>query len=68
LDNVYQIAVGTKGIVLPLPDARRWLVELPIPLDKAELACESPRLRIWERFFKLVGIAVLVQAFLLALL
>lgn len=48
--------------------ARRWLVEMSIRLDKSELAFESPRLRSWDRFFKLLWIAVLAHAFLLSLL
>jgi hypothetical protein len=48
--------------------ARRWLVEMSIRLDKSELAFESPRLRSWERFFKLLWIVVLAHAFLLSLL
>lgn len=48
--------------------ARRWLVEMSIRMDKSELAFESPRIQNWERFFKLLWIAVLAHAFLLSLL
>jgi hypothetical protein len=56
------------GWRIVLAYARRWLVEMSIRLDKAELAFESPRLQSWERFFKLLWIVVLAQAFLLSLL
>lgn len=48
--------------------ARRWLVEMSLRIDKCELAFESPRILIWERFFKLLWIAALAHAFLLSLL
>jgi len=48
--------------------ARRWQVEMSIRLDKCELAFESPRVRSWERFFKLLWIAALAHAFLISLL
>jgi hypothetical protein len=48
--------------------ARRWQVEMSIRLDKCELAFESPRVRSWERFFKLLWIATLAHAFLISLL
>jgi len=48
--------------------ARRWQVEMSIRLDKCELAFESPRLRSWQRFFKLLSIAALAHAFLISLL
>jgi hypothetical protein len=48
--------------------ARRWLVEMSIRVDKSELAFESPRVRSWERFFKLLWVVVLAHAFFLSLL
>jgi len=48
--------------------ARRWLVEMSIRVDKSEFAFESPRVRSWESFFKLLWIVVLAHAFLLSLL
>jgi hypothetical protein len=48
--------------------ARRWQVEMSIRLDKCELAFESPRVRSWERFFKLLWIGTLAHAFLFSLL
>lgn len=48
--------------------ARRWLVEMSLRFDKCELAFESPRVQTWERFFKLLGMAVLAHAFLISLL
>jgi hypothetical protein len=56
------------GWRIVLAYARRWLVEMSIRLDKSELACESPRLRSWDRFFKLLWMVVLAHAFLLSLL
>lgn len=48
--------------------ARRWQVEMSIRFDKCELAFESPRVRSWERFFQLLSITALAQAFLISLL
>ena len=48
--------------------ARRWQVEMSIRYSKAELACESPRLRAWSALTKLWAILALVQAFLVSLL
>jgi len=48
--------------------ARRWQIELTWRYCKAELAVESPRLWTWERRQKLLLLATLAYAFLLALL
>jgi len=48
--------------------ARRWQVEMTIRYNKAELAFESPRLFHWQARHKLLLIAALAYAFLLALL
>ena len=48
--------------------ARRWQVEMSIRYSKAELAFESPRLVAWQQRKKLLLIATLCYAFLLALL
>jgi len=48
--------------------ARRWQVEMSLRYSKAELACESPRLRTWAALTKLWAILALVQAFLVSLL
>ncbi len=47
---------------------RRWQIEMSIRFDKSELATESPRLREWSARWKLLLLAALAQAFLLALL
>lgn len=48
--------------------ARRWQVEMAIRYSKAELAFESPRLVAWRSRKKLLLMATLCYAFLLALL
>jgi hypothetical protein len=48
--------------------ARRWQIELTWRYGKSELAMESPRLWTWERRHKLLLLAALAYAFLLALL
>lgn len=47
---------------------RRWQIEQTWRYSKSELACESPRLWLWETRRKLLLIASLVYAFLLSLL
>ena len=48
--------------------ARRWQVEMAIRFNKTELACESSRIREWQRHYKLLLIAAIVYAFLLTFL
>ena len=48
--------------------ARRWQVEMAIRYNKCELAFESPRVFQWQSRHKLLLIAALAYAFLLALL
>ena len=48
--------------------ARRWQIEMGFRYSKTELAMESPRLWRWENRLKLLMMASLVYAFLLALL
>lgn len=48
--------------------ARRWQIEMAIRVDKCELAFESPRLRSWDRFFKLLWLVAIAHAFLISLL
>jgi hypothetical protein len=48
--------------------ARRWNIEMSLRFDKCELAFESPRLQKWETQMRLLLIASLAHAFLLALL
>lgn len=48
--------------------ARRWQIEMSWRYGKSELAMESPRLWDWERRQKLLLLATLAYAFLLALL
>lgn len=47
---------------------RRWQIEQTWRYSKSELACESPRLWLWETRRKLLLMASLVYAFLLSLL
>ncbi len=47
---------------------RRWQVEQTWRYNKSELACESPRLWLWETRRKLLLLASLAYAFLLSLL
>lgn len=47
---------------------RRWQIELAWRFNKSELAFQSPRLWAWENRLKLLFIATLAFAFLLALL
>jgi hypothetical protein len=47
---------------------RRWQIELSFRYGKCELAMESPRLWAFENRLKLLGIVILVYAFLLYLL
>ncbi len=47
---------------------RRWQIEMAIRFDKSELAMESPRLHDWQARWKLLLLAALAHAFLLALL
>ncbi len=47
---------------------RRWHIEQTWRYSKSELACESPRLWLWETRRKLLLMASLVYAFLLSLL
>lgn len=48
--------------------ARRWQIEMAIRFNKCELAFESPRLLSWTSRRKLLLIAALAYAFLMALL
>jgi hypothetical protein len=61
-----QTAAEAWGVVLAY--ARRWQIELTWRYSKSELAMESPRLWTWERRHKLLLLASLAYAFLLALL
>lgn len=47
---------------------RRWQIEQTWRYSKSELACESPRLWLWETRRKLLLLASLAYAFLLSLL
>lgn len=47
---------------------RRWQIETSFRSGKCELALESPRLWSFENRLKLLGIVLLVYAFLLSLL
>ncbi len=47
---------------------RRWQIEQTWRYSKSELACESPRLWLWETRSKLLLMASLAYAFLLSLL
>ncbi len=49
-------------------DKRRWQIETSFRSGKCELALESPRLWSFENRLKLLGIVLLVYAFLLSLL
>ena len=47
---------------------RRWQIETSFRYGKCELALESPRLWSFENRLKLLGVVLLVYAFLLSLL
>lgn len=51
-----------------MPDIRPWQIETSFRYGKCELALESPRLWSLDNRLKLLGIVLLVSAFLLFLL